>query len=124
MFCTRICVSTFCALAARGQLVLLTLFSLPLSAQIVKKVDFTYQADLVVCEVRYEYQADVLIYVTDKKYELRDDKCFWYFTNKSYEADYMMYFTDYPYRADLKVYFVDQKYKARWRNEEKRKLLK
>lgn len=116
-------VSTFCALAARGQLFLLTLFSFPLSAQIVKKVDFPYQADLIVCEVRYEYQADVLVYVTDKKYELRDDKCFWYITTKSYEADYTMHFTDYQYRADLKVYFVDQKYKARWRNEEKRELL-
>jgi hypothetical protein len=116
-------VATFCALAARGQLCLLTLFSLPLSAQIVKKVDFPYQADLIVCEVLYEYQADVLVFTTDKKYELRKDKCFWYFTTKSYEADYTMYFTEYQYRADLKVYFVDQKYKARWRSEEKRKLL-
>ena len=115
--------STFCALAARGKFVLLYLLSLPLSAQIVREVDFPYQADLIVCEVPYEYQADVLVYITDKKYELRDHKCFWYMTDKSYEADYTIYFTRYQYQSDLKVYFVDQKYKVRWRNEEKKKLL-
>lgn len=116
-------VSTFCALAARGKLLLFALFPSLLSAQIVKKVDFPYQADLIVCEVFYEYQADILVYVTDKKYELRDDKCFWLYTLKSYEADYTMYFTSYQYQANLKVYFVDQKYKARWRNVNKKKLL-
>lgn len=116
-------VSTFCALAARGQLLLLTLFTPSLSAQIIKKVDFPYQADLIVCEVQYEYQADVLVYVTDKKYELREDKCFWYISDKLYEADYTVYFTSQLYRADIKIFFVDQKYKVRWVNEEKKNLL-
>lgn len=120
---TNMRVSTFCALAARGKFVLLYLLSLPLSAQIVREVNFPYQADLIVCEVPYEYQADVLVYLTDKKYELQDHKCFWYMTDKSYEADYTIYFTRYEYQSDLKVYFVDQKYKVRWRNEEKKKLL-
>ena len=121
---TNMRVSYFCALAARGKFVLLYLLSLPLSAQIVREVDFPYQADLIVCEVPYEYQADVLIYVADKKYELRDDKCFWLFTKNSYEADFTMYFTSYQYQADLKVYYVDQKYKARWKNKKKENILK
>ena len=117
-------VSNFFALAARGQLLILLLFPLFSPAQIVKEVKFPYQADIIACEVLYEYQADVLIYVTDKKYELRDDNCFWLFTKNSYEADFTMYFTSYQYQADLKVYYVDQKYKARWKNKKKENLLK
>ena len=117
-------VSIFFALAARRLLFLFTLFPSFLFAQIVKEVNFPYQAEIIACEVLYEYQADVLIYVTDKKYELRDDNCFWLFTKNSYEADFTMYFTSYQYQADLKVYYVDQKYKARWKNKKKENLLK
>jgi len=116
-------VSTFCALAARGQLFLFTLFSSPISAQVMSKVPYAYQADVKVFEVSHEYEADLLVYVTANRYEAKGNKGIWYFSGNSYNADYTLFFTTYQFEADIKIYFIDQRYQAKWRNPKKHKLL-
>lgn len=116
-------VSTFFALAARVQLFLLTLFALPLSAQVVSKVPYGYQADVKVCEVRYEYEADLLVYVTSDRFEAKGSRGIWFFTPNSFDSDFTIFFTEYTFEADIKVYFVEQRYQAKWRNPKKHKLL-
>lgn len=115
-------VSTFFALAARGQLLLLTLFSFPLSAQVVSKVPYEYQADVKVCEVKHEYEADLLVYVTSNRFDTKGNKGIWYFTPNPFDSDLTVFFTEYTFEADLKIYFVEQRYQAKWRNPKKHKL--
>lgn len=74
-------------------------------------------ANFTVCKVEKERDADLLVYVTERRSEAKNEEAIWIYTDRKSQASVVMYFVEKERDADLLICFVDRKNHAEWNTE-------
>lgn len=95
-------------------------------AQNVQLVNSSHLADVLIKKVDNPEYADLLVYKSLLRVPSYVNNGVWYYLPEHSE-DYgaiKIYYTSYKRYNTINVYFVSHRYKARWKNIEKKYLLK
>lgn len=95
-------------------ILVLSVLSFSVKAQVVSYVKYKHEADFIVYEVDYKWQSDICYTTTQHLYEAKGGV--WYVSDK--KEGIKLYKTKYKHEADLLVFKVGYKHDIKGRLDE------